>query len=79
MEVVNHFNYWKRLVIENRYYSSSEISHTDLLSQCLAKHLITYGVGNEIVRLADYDIRPGVYNKVDSDGWPPMRRLWLRI
>jgi hypothetical protein len=58
------------IILMGRFKTSSEISHTDLLSQCLAKHLITYGVGNEIVRLADYDIRPGVYTKVDSDGWP---------
>jgi multimeric flavodoxin WrbA len=60
----------KAVILLGTLKSSPEISHTDLLSECLAKHLITYGVGNEIIRLADYDIRPGVYTKVDTDDWP---------
>jgi CheY-like chemotaxis protein len=50
--------------------SSSEISNTDLLSEFFAKHLLTYEVKSEIIRLVDYDIRPGAYTRVDSDDWP---------
>ena len=47
--------------------TSSEISNTYLLSEFLAKHLITYETENKIIRLADYDIRPEVYTNIDSD------------
>lgn len=58
------------IILVGTLKSSSEISYTNLLSECLAKHLITYGVNNAIIRLVDYDIRPGVYTEVDSDDWP---------
>lgn len=60
------------IILVGTLKTSSEISHTDLLSEYLAKHLITYGVNNEIIRLVDYDIRPGVYTKVDSDDAPDL-------
>ena len=32
-------------------------------------HLKAYETESEIIRLADYDIKPGVYTHVDSDDW----------
>jgi multimeric flavodoxin WrbA len=49
---------------------SSEMSNTDLLSEFLAKHLLAYDAITEVIRFVDYDIRPGVYTKVNSDAWP---------
>ena len=50
--------------------TSSEVSHTYLLSEFLVKHLRDYETESEIIRLADYDIRPGAYTNIDSDDWP---------
>jgi hypothetical protein len=38
---------------------SSEISNTNTLSEFLAKHLESHGVKNDIVRLIDFNIKPG--------------------
>lgn len=48
----------------------SEVTNTFILSQFLAKHLSTYDTGYEIVKLADYNVKPGVYTNIDSDDWP---------
>ena len=45
---------------------SPEISNTHALSEFLAKHLETYDTEIEIIRLADYNIKPGVYTKVQN-------------
>jgi multimeric flavodoxin WrbA len=50
--------------------ASPEVSNTHALSAFLAKHLETYDTEIEIIRLADYNIKPGVYTKIDSDDWP---------
>jgi hypothetical protein len=47
--------------------TSSEVSNSDLLSEFLAKHLITYEVKSENIILIDYNIQPGVYTRIDSD------------
>lgn len=60
------------IVLVGTLKSSSEISNTDLLSEFLTKHLLTYEVTSEIIRLADYDIQPEVYTRVDSDDWPAL-------
>lgn len=49
---------------------NSEVTNTFILSQFLAKHLSAYETESEIIRLADYDIRPGVYTNIGSDEWP---------
>jgi len=49
---------------------SSEDTNTLLLSQFLAKQLSTYDTNYEIVRLANYNIKPGTYTNVDSNNWP---------
>jgi multimeric flavodoxin WrbA len=47
-----------------------EVSNTHTLSEFLAKHLKSYETESEIIRLADYNIKPGTYTEVDSDDWP---------
>jgi len=46
---------------------SSEDTNTLLLSQFLAKQLSTYDTNYEIVRLANYNNKPGTYTNVDSN------------
>ena len=41
---------------------SPEVSNTHILSEYLAKYLETYETESEIIRLADYNIKPGVYS-----------------
>lgn len=47
-----------------------ETSNTHTLSEFLARHLKEYEVEGEIVRLADYEIKPGVYTDTGGDDWP---------
>lgn len=53
---------------------SPEISNTYTLSEFLARHLDSHGVENDIVRLIDYNIKPGTYTSVNNnnsnDDWP---------
>ena len=54
---------------------SPEISNTYTLSEFLARYLDNHGVENDIVRLIDYNIKPGTYTNVNSnnntnDDWP---------
>ncbi len=54
-----------------------EVSNTYTLSEFLAKHLSSYDTESEIIRLADYNIRPGVYTNIDSDEWPEILKKVL--
>lgn len=47
---------------------SPEISNTYTLSEFLARHLDSQGVENDIVRLIDYNIKPGAYTNVNNNG-----------
>lgn len=55
---------------------SPEISNSYTLSEFLARHLNSHGVENDIIRLIDYNIKPGAYTNVnnnssnDDDDWP---------
>jgi multimeric flavodoxin WrbA len=53
---------------------SPEISNTYTLSEFLARHLDSHGVENDIVRLIDYNIKPGTHTHVNNnssdDDWP---------
>jgi multimeric flavodoxin WrbA len=50
--------------------ASTEISNTQILSEFLANHLKSNDTESEIIRLADYNIKPGVFTSIDSDDWP---------
>jgi multimeric flavodoxin WrbA len=58
------------IILVGTLKSRLEMSSTDLLSEFLTKHLLAYDAITEVIRLVDYDIRPGVYTKVNSDAWP---------
>lgn len=58
------------IILEGTLKSSSEFSNTHISSEFLTKHLLTYETESEIIRLADYNIQPGVYTRIDSDDWP---------
>lgn len=50
--------------------ATPEESNTLILSQFLEKHLTAYDTESEIIRLADYDVKPGTYTDGYSDDWP---------
>jgi multimeric flavodoxin WrbA len=62
----------KAVILLGSLKRGSEITNTLILSQFLAKQLSTYDTDGEIIRLANYDIKPGTYTKMDSedDDWP---------
>ncbi len=55
------------------------LSHTDALCEYLAKHLKEHDVESEIIRLADYDIKPGVKSRLnEKDDWPEILKKVLQ-
>lgn len=57
--------------------SGREFSHTDTLCKVVAECLRSHNVACEIVRLVDYDIKPGIRSNMGKgDEWPgiPSRR-----
>lgn len=59
----------KAVILVGTLKHSTEISNTYILSEFLAKKLERCKTEVEIIRLADYDIKPGTYTRVDSDDW----------
>lgn len=50
---------------------SPEVSNTEVLCEVLGEHLATHGVKNEIIRLVDYKILPGLKRNMGrGDQWP---------
>ncbi|TVP40095.1 flavodoxin family protein [Candidatus Nitrosocosmicus arcticus] len=60
----------KAIFLVGSLRKNSEITNTFILSQFLADHLSSYNTESEIIKLADYDIQPGVYTNIGSDDWP---------
>lgn len=57
---------------------SKENSSTDAMIELIARDLKTYGVETEVLRLADYNIKPGVTSdEGEGDDWPDIRRKLL--
>lgn len=53
-------------------------SSTDKMLSEVASHLAEQGVTTEVVRVVDYDIRPGVEKDMgDGDQWPALREKLL--
>lgn len=51
--------------------TSSDFSHTEILSRLLVEDLLDHGVHTDMVRLADYTIPPGLKNDMGgNDQWP---------
>ncbi|MDM9627895.1 flavodoxin family protein [Rhizobium sp. S152] len=58
--------------------SSSDPSSTGKLIELIAEEFKKYDVHTEIIRLADYDIKPGVSSDEGTgDAWPDIRRKVL--
>lgn len=55
--------------------SDDEKSSTDKMLADMLAAMKPYGVSGEIVRVADHDIKPGVYSDMgDGDEWPKLRQ-----
>ncbi len=55
-----------------------EFSHTEVLSELVIEQLSEYNVKSEIVRLADYNIKPGTrLNMGKGDEWPEIAQKIL--
>lgn len=61
----------KAVILLGSLKSGSETTNTLILSQFLEKRLSTFNTECEIVRLANYNIKPGTYTKMASedDDW----------
>lgn len=57
--------------------STSDSSNTLILSQFFEKYLSDYDSKCEIIRLADYNIKPGTYTNIGSDDWPAILQRTL--
>jgi multimeric flavodoxin WrbA len=60
----------KALLLVGTLKATSELSNTYVLSKFLIKHLEKFETECEIVRLVDYNVKAGVYTKMDTDDWP---------
>ena len=57
---------------------SGEFSHTEVLSELVIEKLNEYNVKSEIVRLVDYNIKPGTrLNMGNGDEWPEIAKKIL--
>lgn len=57
---------------------AGEFSHTETLCELLLEELRPYNATGEIVRLVDYDIKPGVESNMGrGDAWPKILRKVL--
>jgi multimeric flavodoxin WrbA len=58
--------------------SGGDFSHTEVLSELVVESLREYNVASEIIRLADYDIKPGVKSNMGAgDEWPAIQQKVL--
>ena len=56
-------------------HASTEQSSSELLASQVLKEMEQYGVEGKTVRMADYDIKPGVeLDMGDGDEWPSIRK-----
>jgi len=59
------------IVLSGTLKRSPAFSHTEVLAQVLLEQLAVYKVGGEIIRLVDYNIKPGVESdEGEGDEWP---------
>src|SRR3989344_3908769 len=54
-----------------------EFSHTEVLCELLTDELKARGVASEIIRLVDYDIKPGTKTHIGNDDWPALLKKVL--
>lgn len=60
----------KAIILVGTLKQEPETSNTYTLSEFMARHLEAFDMDCELIRLAEYDIKPGVYTDIDSDNWP---------
>lgn len=60
----------KAVILLGSLKSGTDVTNTLILSQFLTKYLAEHDIECEIIRLANYDVKPGTYTNVDSDDWP---------
>jgi multimeric flavodoxin WrbA len=60
----------KALLLVGTLKATPEPSNTYILSEFLVKQLEKFETECEIVRLVDYNVKAGVYTKIDADEWP---------
>jgi hypothetical protein len=59
---------------------SDEPSSTELLLSQIMKAMKPHGIDDEIVRVVDHDIKPGVSSDEGrGDAWPPLRKKVLTL
>lgn len=56
---------------------SPGFSHTEVLSELLIEHLKENNTESEIIKLVDYDIKPGVETDMGGDDWPGILKKML--
>jgi multimeric flavodoxin WrbA len=57
---------------------ATEWSHTETLCELLAEELARHGCGSELIRLAEYDIPPGIQSNLGGgDEWPGLLKKVL--
>jgi multimeric flavodoxin WrbA len=56
----------------------SEFSHTEVLCELLIEEFEKYNVKSEIIRLVEYNIKPGIKSDMgEGDDWPPILKKVL--
>ncbi len=68
----------KAVVLLGTLKANPTLSNTDVLCELLAEQLKKYKISSEIIRLADYQIDPGIETHVKKkDDWPALLRKVL--
>jgi multimeric flavodoxin WrbA len=71
-------NHLKALVLNCTLKPSPGESSSDVLAQQLLDEFASYSVGGEILRIVDYNVKPGVEADMgDGDQWPQLRQKML--
>ena len=74
-----HTNNLKAVFLLGTLKHSPTRSNTDTLSEYLTEHLKDHGVENDIIRLVDYHIEPGIETHVGTpDDWPDILKRVLQ-
>lgn len=64
----------KALILNCTLKPSPQTSNTEALARVLIQALEKHGVESEILRVLDYNVRPGVSSdEGDGDEWPTIR------
>lgn len=73
----NNASQLKAIFLLGTLKRTPEFSHTDALCDLLAENLLKHNASSEIIRLADYEIKPGVETDMGGDDWPSILKKVL--